>query len=95
MTLWTTKGGRNIMKSKHFQKRMSQRAISDSLVEIVRGFGTQSHDGKIRLDRKSIRRVLVELESMRKTFISAERKGGVVVVVGDEDLLVTTYQLGH
>ena len=83
------------MKSKHFQKRMSQRAIRDSLIEIVRGYGTQYHDGKVRLDRRSIRQVLGTLDGIRKTFLDAERKGGVVVVVGDEDLLITTYQLGH
>jgi len=81
-------------KTKHFQKRQTQRVIKDKIVEFVLEYGTALHDGKVRLDRKSIKSVLGELDSYRRLLLDAERKGGVVVVVGDGDTLVTTYALG-
>ena len=83
-----------MQKTKHFQKRMSQRAIKETLVEMVLGFGTPLYDGKVRLDRKAIKKVRENLDAFRKLLLEAERKGGVVVVLED-DILITTYQLGH
>lgn len=51
------------------------------------------HDGKVRLDRKSIKTALSELDGYRRFLLDAERKGGVVVVVGEDNALVTTYGL--
>jgi hypothetical protein len=83
------------MKTKHFQKRMSQRAIRDDVVAVVLEFGTPLHNGRRRLDNKTIKRELDALDRRRRALLDAQRKGGVVVVVGEEDMLVTTYRVGR
>lgn len=83
------------MKSRHFQKRVSQRAIRDDLVDLVQQYGTTLHDGRVRLDRKGIRRVLQTLDPFRKRLIDAEGKGGAVVVIGENNVYITAYKLGR
>lgn len=74
---------------------MSQRGISNALVELVLRFGSDYPSGKVRLDRRTLRSVMTEIESLKKDLIRAEQKGGVVVVIGDEGTFITTYPLGH
>lgn len=83
------------MRTKHFCKRMAQRAISDELITLVFSFGTRDSIGRVRLDRKSIKAVLTEVDRLKKQLLRAEMKGGIVVVEGDEGALVTTYGLGR
>lgn len=79
-------------KTHHVRMRMSQRAISDDLVELARSFGVPMHDGKIVLNRKAIGCLLQELNRIHKIGQRALAKGGVVVVA-EGDVLVTTYSL--
>lgn len=75
-------------RTRHFQKRMSQRGITLDLVHLARQFGEPSQD-KIVLGRKSLGRLLVAVRELERTTKKALDKGGIVVV---EDGEITTYR---
>ena len=81
------------MRSKHFQKRAAQRAISEDFLQLVQSLGTTYHDGKLRLDRKSIKVALEWIETTRRRLIKAEERGGAVLVIGGNGTYITTYTL--
>ncbi len=78
-------------KSRHFQARLSQRAIKSELVEITQRFGIQKED-KIFLNKQGLKNLLQELQSMEKAANELLKKGGVVVVES-EGTLVTGYRI--
>jgi hypothetical protein len=77
-------------RTRHFQKRMSQRGITLDLVQLARQFGEPSQD-KIVLGRKSLGRLLVAVRELERTTKKALDKGGIVVVE-DGETLITTYR---
>ena len=79
-------------KSRHMQARMSQRAISQKLVELTLEFGVERHDGKVVLSRKGLQILVRELKALEQTAQRALGKGGLIVVC-DGDTLITTYSL--
>lgn len=78
-------------KTRHIQKRMSQRAIKEEMLETVMNYGVKQGD-KIVLNRKACDALLAELESLKKTVIKARERGGFVLV-SDKQTLVTAYRL--
>jgi hypothetical protein len=79
-------------KTRHFQARMSQRAIDQELVSLVLGFGSPEPDGKIVLNRKSLEALCERLTKLRQDAQKALHKGGLVVVE-EGGKLITTYRL--
>jgi len=80
-----------VAKTRHIQKRMSQRAIKEEMLETVMNYGVKQGD-KIVLNRKACDALLAELESLKKTVIKARERGGFVLV-SDKQTLVTAYRL--
>lgn len=78
-------------KTRHIQQRMNQRGISSKMLELVLQFGTRDQD-KMLLGKKNIRKVLAELDRLRKSFLDMEKKGGLVLVEKD-GAEITTYAL--
>ena len=78
-------------RTRHFQRRMSQRGINLDMVELARQFGVPVQD-KIVLGRKNIDQLLAALREIERTAKKARDKGGVVVVE-DGEALITTYRL--
>lgn len=76
-------------RTRHFQKRMSQRGISLEMVELACQFGEQRQD-KIYLNRKGLESLIASLRRIERTAMKALDKGGIVVVE-DGGALVTTY----
>lgn len=79
-------------KTRHIQARMSQRGIKQSMVDLVLEYGVPQQD-RVILNRKAAKSLLVKIEEIRKLAIEAYEKGGHVVIVGDDNLLITTYRL--
>jgi hypothetical protein len=61
------------------------------MLELVLQFGTRDQD-KMLLGKKNIRKVLAELDRLRKSFLDMEKKGGLVLVEKD-GAEITTYAL--
>lgn len=81
------------MKStKHIKARMSQRAISQDLVKLVLEYGSLGPNGKVVLNKKTLQALCQELDSLKKSALTALKKGGLVVVEEGETL-ITTYRL--
>ena len=78
-------------KTRHIQKRMSQRAIREEMVDLTMKFGVRQQD-KVILNKKALQELLGELENIKKTAQKMVEKGGVVVVESDGNL-ITTYRL--
>ena len=79
-------------KSKHFQQRMSQRGISQDMVDLVLSYGEPEGD-KVILSRKASARLMEAARTLAKIL----DKGGLVVVAsGDVQLTTYNYQgRGH
>ena len=78
-------------KTRHIQKRMSQRGIKQAMIDMVLNFGVPQGD-KIILNRKGLDGVLRELETLKQSAMKMRERGGVVVVANG-DTLLTTYGL--
>lgn len=78
-------------KTKHMQQRMSQRAIQESVLDIVKLFGVEDGD-KIILNRKGIDDVLNEFQKMSTTMQKMRSRGGIVLVES-HGIEITTYAL--
>ena len=78
-------------KTRHIQKRMSQRGIQQAMVDMTLEYGEPQGD-KVILNRKGIDCILKEIEKLKKCALSLRKKGGLVVV-DVEDTLLTTYSL--
>jgi hypothetical protein len=79
-------------KTRHFQQRMSQRGISQDMVDLVLGYGEMEGD-KVILSRKASARLLEAARTLAKIL----DKGGLVVVTsGDAQLTTYNYEgRGH
>jgi len=78
-------------KTRHIGKRMSQRGIRQSLVDLTLRFGEDVQD-KCVLGRRGLEQLLRELRELERTTMQALDKGGVVVVQSDGDL-ITAYDV--
>jgi hypothetical protein len=72
-------------KTKHIEKRMAQRGISKSMLELVLNYGKDAGD-KIILDRRTAQKLLEDFRTLMKIV----DKGGVTIVT-QGDALVTAY----
>ncbi|MDO4937810.1 MAG: hypothetical protein Q4E62_07830 [Sutterellaceae bacterium] len=77
-------------KTKHIQKRMSQRGIKQKMLELTQNFGARRGD-KTVLDRKGMDNLLRYLEELRRDVNKAYERGGFVVVSSDDGTLITAY----
>lgn len=73
----------------HIKQRMSQRGISQAMVDLVLAHGVIQGD-KYVVGRKEAQRRLNELENERRVLTKILDKGGVEVVT-EGDALITTY----
>lgn len=78
--------------TKHIMTRMSQRGITGRILEMVYEFGESDNGEKIILNRKTGRKVLEEIDHVRKFILKLIDKGGVVLVADGEDF-ITTYNV--
>jgi len=70
---------------------MSQRGLSKRLLDLVLEFGKNKGD-KLILNKKTAQKVIDEIDSIRKELLQVMDKGGVIVVL-DNDTLITTYNI--
>lgn len=78
--------------SQHADQRMNQRGISRRLVEFTLRHGRIEGDRHV-LDRKESRRIIEALSEELRLAKRIMDKGGVVVVEGEKDTVVTTYNV--
>ncbi len=78
-------------KTRHIQDRMNQRGIKNTMLGIVKNFGSWTGD-KCILNKKACSDVLKQLDAMRKDIIKMQEKGGLVLVE-DNGADITCYQL--
>lgn len=75
-------------KTRHFQQRMTQRGISQDMVDLVLSYGETDGD-KVILSRKASARLMEAARTLAKIL----DKGGLVVVAsGDAQLTTYNYQ---
>jgi hypothetical protein len=74
----------------HAHVRMGQRAINRSMIDLVLEYGEVKQD-KTYLNRKHAQQLVRELEEKLRVAKKVLDKGGVVVVEGDDDAIITTY----
>lgn len=78
-------------KTRHIAQRMSQRGISDEILELVATFGMEQGD-KIILNKKGCDKVVAQLQEMVRRLIRVSETGGYVLVeVGGNQ--ITAYRL--
>lgn len=78
-------------KTRHIQKRMSQRGIRKEMLDIVTRYGIWDGD-KCILNRKACLALLGEIEQLKKHIAKASERGGYVLVAKGE-YEITTYAL--
>jgi hypothetical protein len=78
-------------KTRHIQKRMSQRGIQQSMVDMTLEYGEPQGD-KVILNRKGIDCILKEIEKLKQCALKLRQKGGLVVV-DYHNTLITSYAL--
>ena len=79
-------------KTKHIHKRMSQRGITNNLLNLALAFGVPQGSDKYILNRKGCQNLIDSLRHIEKIAIKASDKGGLVVIKSG-DSLITTYNL--
>lgn len=77
--------------TRHIHKRMNQRGITASLVDLVCQFGMPDGD-KLILNRKNTEALLKQMDSMKRDLLEVHKKGGLVVVE-QNDAQITAYSL--
>lgn len=78
-------------KTRHIAQRMSQRGISDKILELVATFGME-HGDKIILNKKGCDKVVAQLQEMARRLIRVSETGGYVLVeAGGKQ--ITAYRL--
>ena len=78
-------------RTRHIKQRMSQRGITQEIVDLVCQFGEPNLD-KIVLGRKMLAELIAGARQLERTAKKAIDKGGVIVVE-DGDTQITTYRL--
>lgn len=73
-------------KTKHIEKRMAQRGISQAMLDLVLRYGEEGRAGRVFLNRKSVAQLLRDYRELMRIL----DKGGVEVVV-EGDALITAY----
>ncbi|ORM69970.1 DUF4258 domain-containing protein [Pantoea rwandensis] len=77
--------------SRHAYKRMNERCINKSMIDMVLHFGSESKDGdKIILDKKTIEMMMISISEIKKQLERIKNRGGVTLVES-ENTLITTY----
>lgn len=76
--------------TKHISGRMSQRGMTKRMIELAMEYGKEQGD-KIILNRKATQSILNEMDQLKKDLLKVMDKGGIVVVC-DNDILITTYK---
>ncbi|MEZ8968751.1 hypothetical protein AB4347_02030 [Vibrio breoganii] len=78
-------------RTRHIHMRMSERSITEQMLDIVEKFGVDDGD-KIILNKKAIDSALTSLKKISQGMQKMSKRGGLVLVKsGDMD--VTTYAL--
>lgn len=80
-------------KTRHIHKRMSQRSISQTIVDMVSQYGTIEGE-KIIITKKNAEALMCEIENIKKSLLKIRSKGGIAVVESGE-AMITTYALGR
>ena len=78
-------------KTRHIHKRMTQRAIHQTYLELVKSFGIPEGD-KIILNQKGIDAALREIKIITANLQKMRPRGGIVLVE-DKGSEITTYSL--
>ncbi|PWQ93099.1 hypothetical protein [Leucothrix arctica] len=78
-------------KTRHIEKRMSQRGIQQEMLNIVKQFGVDEGD-KVTLNRKGLDCALLELKQLSIVMERMQKRGGIVLVASN-DSEITTYDL--
>lgn len=76
-------------KTKHIDKRMNQRGITQDMIDFTLNFGEITND-KWFTNKKILQESISQLEQQIKTAKRLLDKGGIVVVSEDESL-ITAY----
>lgn len=76
--------------TKHISERMSQRGMTKRMIELAMEYGKEQGD-KIILNRKITQSILNEMDQLKKDLLKVMDKGGIVVVC-ENDILITTYK---
>lgn len=79
-------------KTRHIQRRMSQRCIREKNIELVKQFGRRDGD-KVFFNKKSCQDVVVSLKQLMQTVQKMAERGGMVLVETEQGLQITTYDL--
>jgi hypothetical protein len=76
-------------KTRHFQLRANQRAITADMLELVYYHGIVDHGDRTTLNKQAAQQLLDALISMQKTLKKIIDKGGVALVETDGKLITT------
>ena len=66
-------------RSRHIQQRMSQRGVTERMLQIVEEFGIAQGD-KLVLSTGGIDQLMLSMDKLRKDLLKIRDKGGLVVV---------------
>lgn len=78
-----------MQQTQHFKQRLSQRGVTRKMVDFTLDYGKVDGDRWV-LDRKNTDRMIEQLENELRVAKKIRDKGGIVVVA-DEDALITVY----
>lgn len=80
-----------IAYTKHGMERMNQRGVTSEMIDLVLEYGEYIQD-KVILNRKIIRGLINRVaKNLKSKLIKLLDKGGLVVVLSDDNTLITTY----
>ena len=75
----------------HAERRMNKRGISKEMIELTLEFGKYIED-KVVLKSRDIKRLLFKVPSfMKPKLLKIMDKGGLVVVLNDNNSVITVY----
>ena len=77
--------------TRHMQERMSERAISFAMIQLVEGFGVSSSQGdKTILNADALNLMIKEIRNCLRDLEKMKSRGGVTLVECN-DIKITTY----
>lgn len=77
--------------TKHGMDRMNQRGITGEMIDLVLEYGEYIQD-KVILNSKKIKKLIKKVSiDLKSKFMKVLDKGGLVVVLGEDNVLITTY----